>query len=114
MDNSNIEIVGKFFEQLKNDEELKKKLDDAVMNYPGSLEIPESVCEATLIPIAAEAGYPFTIKDLKRYELRLKMQQNKDVEITDDEPEDGPEYWLIDRGWSYDTDLFTNDKEEQT
>ena len=106
MSENNIETVEKFFEKLKSDEVLRKKLDDAVAAYPGSLEIRESLCEETLIPVAKEAGFDFTLSDLRKYETRLKMRHGMDVEIDPNEPDDDTEYWLVDRGWSNDESIF--------
>ena len=101
-----VEIVEKFFERLSEDEELKEKLDKAVAMYPGSLEIREALCLETLLPVAEEAGYPFDISDLRKYETRIKMRHNLDVEIDPDEPDEEITYWLLDRGWTDDEAKF--------
>lgn len=108
-DNNNVETVERFFAHLEGDEELQKKLEDAVAAYPGSLEIRESLCLETLLPIAAQAGFPFELSDLRKYETRMKMRKNLDVEIDPNEPDDDTTYWLIDRGWTNDEAKFSND-----
>ena len=50
------ENVIKFFELYDADEALRRRVDEAEANYPGSLELREAVCEAVLLPIAAELG----------------------------------------------------------
>lgn len=95
-----------FFQRLKTDLELQKKLNDAVMEYPGSLEIRESVCTGTLLPIADEAGLPFTIDELRKYETRVKMRSSRDEEINPDEPYEEITYWLLDSGWEDDISKF--------
>ena len=91
--------VDKFFERYNSDEELRKKVQEAVDDYPGSLEIRECLVEATLLPIAEAEGMPFTIDDLRKYETKLKMSKSLDVEIDPDEPEEEITYWLLDHGW---------------
>ena len=100
------ENVEKFFEKYNSSEELRKKVNEAVMAYPGSLEIRESVCEATLIPIAEEEGFPFNITDLRKYETRIKMRTCRDVEIDPESPDEEIVYWLLDHGWEDDIDKF--------
>ena len=96
--------VEQFFERYNSDPELRKKVENALACYPGSLEIRESVVEHVLLPAAAEEGLPFTVKELRAYETRKKLQNRKeDVPIEEDEPlEDPPEYWLLEKGWEWD------------
>ena len=57
----------------------------------------------------AEAAYPFTVKDLRAYETRLKMRNlQPDEAISEDEPvdDDPVSYWLLDRGWENDPKYF--------
>ena len=100
--------VSRFFEQYERDPALKARVEEAVACYPGSLEIRESLVEAVLLPIAAEMGLPFTVDELRAYETRKKLSRVKpDVPIEEgdeDEDEDFEGYWLLDRGWTYDTD----------
>ena len=100
------ENVVKFFERYSRDAELQRKVENAVACYPGSLEIRESLVKATLLPIAEEEGFPFTVEDLRKYETRLKMQRSLDVEPGPDEPDEETSYWLLDRGWSDDESKY--------
>lgn len=106
------ENVTAFFARLEADAALRARLDEAEAAYPGSLELREALCEAVLLPIAAEQGLPFTLDDLRKYETRKKMAratQNPDEWLT--EPDDGGEsYWLLDRGWSDDESKFCSGK----
>lgn len=106
--------VNKFFELYNNDSQLRARLKTAEEAYPGSLEIRDAVVEATLLPIAAEMGLPFDIKDLRAYETRQKMSRVKpDVEIEEGEPmEEEESYWLLDRGWTNDDGIFKTDEEK--
>ena len=80
-----------FFKRYETDRALQEKVAQALVVYPGSLEVRESVAEYVLLPIAREEGLPFTI------------QRKEDVPIEEDEPEeDPPSYWLLDRGWEWD------------
>ena len=57
--------VSRFFEIYDTDSALRRRVDEAVACYPGSLEIRESLVEAVLLPIAAELGLPFTVAELR-------------------------------------------------
>ena len=99
-----IENAEKFFDLYARDEALRRRVLEAESMYPGSLEIRESVVEHVLLPVAAEAGLPFTVKELRAYETRKKLRNRKeDVPIDENEPlEEQAEYWLLDRGWEWD------------
>ena len=97
------ENVGKFFERYAEDEALRRRIAEAQNNYPGSLEIREAVVEAVLLPEAAALGLDFTVQELRAYETRKKLEASRDGAVSDtDEGFEG--YWLLDRGWTYDTD----------
>ncbi len=102
--------VSLFFEKYEEDPALKARLEEAVACYPGSLEVRESLVEAVLLPIAEELGLPFTVQELRAYETRLKLSRAKpDVPIEEgeeDEDADFEGYWLLDRGWENDEDIF--------
>ncbi len=102
--------VSRFFEIYDTDSALRRRVDEAVACYPGSLEIRESLVEAVLLPIAAELGLPFTLEDLRAYETRKKLSRVKpDTPIEEgeaDEDADFEGYWLLDRGWENDTSVF--------
>lgn len=102
------ENVVKFFEIYEKDENLQKRLAEAEAAYPGSLEIREYVVEDVLLPVAKEMGLEFTLSDLRKYETKMKMQRNLDVEIDPNEPDVEYKYWLLDRGWTNDESIFQN------
>ena len=97
------ENVGKFFERYAADEALRARIAEAQSNYPGSLEIREAVVEAVLLPEAEALGLPFTVQELRAYETRKKLEASRDGAVSDTD-EDFEGYWLLDRGWTYDTD----------
>ena len=97
------ENVGKFFERYAEDEALRRRIAEAQNNYPGSLEIREAVVEAVLLPEAAALGLDFTVQELRAYETRKKLEASRDGAVSDTD-EDFEGYWLLDRGWTYDTE----------
>lgn len=104
-----IENAERFFTLLREDESLQRRVAEAEAQYPGSLEIRESVAEYVLLPIAEELGLPFTIRDLRAYETRVKMRSMKpDEAIPEGDPidDDPVSYWLLDRGWENDPKFF--------
>ena len=104
-----IEHAEQFFALYRSDPALRQRVAEAEANYPGSLEIRESVAEHVLLPIAEELGLPFTVKELRAYETRLKMRNlQPDEEIPEGDPidEDPVSYWLLDRGWENDPKFF--------
>ena len=104
-----IEHAEQFFALYRSDPALRQRVAEAEANYPGSLEIRESVAEHVLLPIAEELGLPFTIKDLRSYETRVKMRNlQPDEPIPEGDPidEDPVSYWLLDRGWENDPKFF--------
>lgn len=106
------ENVTAFFARLEADAALRERLEEAEAAYPGSWELREALCEAVLLPIAAEQGLPFTLDDLRKYETRKKMARaTQDPDEWLAEPDDGGEiYWLLDRGWSDDESKFCGGK----
>lgn len=104
-----LENAEKFFALYSQDEELRRRVAEAEANYPGSLEVRESVAENVLLPIAESMNLPFTIEDLRKYETRLKISNiQPDEPIPEDDPinEDPMSYWLLDRGWENDPKFF--------
>ena len=100
-----IENAEKFFALYTRDEALRQRVLDAEAMYPGSLEIREAVVEDVLLPIAAELGLPFSLSDLRAFETRHKLKNapKADEPIREGEAiEDPVDYWLLDKGWSYD------------
>ncbi len=106
------ENVTAFFARLEADAALRERLEEAEAAYPGSWELREALCEAVLLPIAAEQGLPFTLDDLRKYETRKKMARaTQDPDEWLAESDDGGEiYWLLDRGWSDDESKFCGGK----
>ena len=96
--------VEAFFQRLETESALRERLDRVLAEYPGSLELRESVAEYVLLPVAAEAGLPFTVQELRAYETRKKLQNIRpDVQIEEGEPdEEPPVYWLLESGWEWD------------
>ena len=100
-----IEQAKAFFERYAADAALREQLRLAEESYPGSLEIREAVVEDVLLPIADELGLPFTLGDLRAFETKHKLKNapKPDAPIEEGEPiEDPVDYWLLDKGWSYD------------
>ena len=100
--------VERFFERYNSEEALRRRVAEAEAAYPGSLEVRESVVEAVLLPVAEELGLPFTVKDLRGYELKLKLKNARPDEpfAEDEEIEEQPSYWLLDRGWEINEDDY--------
>lgn len=103
-----VEHAEAFFARCAEDAALRERLREAEENYPGSLEIREAVVEDVLLPIARELGYDFTVGELRTYETRLKLRNARpDLPVEEDEEiEDPTHYWLLDHGWTYDTDVY--------
>lgn len=98
------ENVDKFFALLESDAEVKRQLDEAIAFYPGSLEIRDALLTDTMLPLAKSLGLEFTLKELRAYETKKKL--NFEGPAVKDAPEgfdqyDIPEYWIVDKGWSY-------------
>ena len=87
-------------------EDLQQKYRQAEAAYPGSLEIREAVVEDVLLPIAAEAGFVFTVEDLRKYETHLYLAKHKDEAADLDAPDDEQQYFLLDHGWTNDEAKF--------
>ena len=51
-----------FFQKVKEDSELAKKLKDAQAAYKGD---KDGAVAAVIVPVAAEAGFNFTVDDFK-------------------------------------------------
>lgn len=104
-----IEHAEAFFARCAEDETLREQLRLAEECYPGSLEIREAVVEDVLLPFARDLGYDFTLEELRTFETRRKLRNARpDLPIEEDEEidDDPARYWLLDHGWTYDTDLY--------
>ena len=80
--------------------------------FPSSAAAPAGAAgllrSCLVLPVAEELGLPFTLKELRNYELLKWGRQHQDRELTDDEmaADDETTYWLLDRGWSNDEAAF--------
>ncbi len=104
-----IEQAEAFFERYAQDSEMRERLLAEEACYPGSLEIREAVAEDVLLPFARALGYEFTLEELRTYETRVKLRNARpDVPVAEDEEidDDPHRFWLLDHGWTYDTDLY--------
>ena len=103
-----VEQAQAFFDRCAQDEALRERLREAEENYPGSLEIREAVVEDVLLPIASELGYDFTLEELRTYETRQKLRNARPALPVEEDEEIGEptRFWLLDHGWTYDTDVY--------
>ncbi len=111
-----VEQAQAFFERYAADEALRERLRQAEQNYPGSLEIREAVVEDVLLPAARELGFDFTLEELRTYETRVKLRGARpDLPIEEDEEidDDPKRFWLLDHGWTYDTDVYPDQLPEK-
>jgi len=109
------ENVEKFFQLYYSDPALRRRIADAEAVYPGSLEIRDAVASEIILPIAEELGLPFTLMDLKVFETKSKAEMNQDVALTEADlsaPDSDFGFWMVDRGWTYDTAPFSSDEGE--
>ena len=104
------ENVARFFARYDAEPALRARVEDALAIYPGSLEVRESVAQAVLLPTAEAEGLPFSLQELRAYETKKMLSRIKpDVPIEEgaaDEDEDFEGYWLLERGWDYDTEAL--------
>ncbi len=86
------ENVGKFYDKLAQDAALAEKLNEMDKAFVEKNEAPadgadlafrEKAAEAVIIPLAKEAGLPFTLEELKEYE----QEQVKNKALSEDELE---------------------------
>ena len=62
-----VEQVKAFFQKVKEDSELAKKLKDAQAAYTGDTSDKYAAIAAIVIPVASEAGFTFTVDDFKAF-----------------------------------------------
>ncbi len=103
------ENVSRFMELFNSNSSLQKSFADAEASYPGSLEIREAVVEDLVLPMAEQAGFPFTVEELRKYETSLYLSRHRDEEQDPDEPDDDTFYFLLDHGWTNDNSIFHED-----
>lgn len=60
-----VEQVKAFFAEVKSDESLAQKLKDAEAAYTGDKSDRAAAVAAVVIPVAAAAGFIFTVEDFK-------------------------------------------------
>ena len=60
-----VEQVNAFFSKVKSDQALAQKLKDAQAAYKGDKSDKEAALAAIVIPVAAQAGFNFTVDDFK-------------------------------------------------
>lgn len=110
-----LEHAEAFFDRLAQEPELQEKLEFEEACYPGSLEIREAVVEDVLLPFARGLGYDFTLEELRTYETRRKLRNARpDLPVAEEEePEEPVRYWLLDHGWTYDTDVYPDQLPER-
>ena len=58
-----VEQVKAFFDKVKSDSALAQKLKDAQAAYTGDTSDKDAAIAAVVIPVAAEAGFNFTVED---------------------------------------------------
>ena len=68
------ENVKAFFEALSKDEAIQQALKAKELAYTGSKEDREAVVKEVLIPVAEEAGYAFTLEELKEFEKGMCLE----------------------------------------
>ena len=82
------ENVAKFYEKLAEDAALAEKLNALDKDFAEKNDAPaddmavrEKAAEAIVLPLAEEAGLPFTLEELKEYE----QEQLKEMNLSEDE-----------------------------
>ncbi len=75
-----VEQVKAFLAKAKDDSELAQKLKDAQAAYTGDKSDKEAMFAAVFVPIAAKAGFNFTVEDFKAV-----FDNNNDGEASADE-----------------------------
>ncbi len=98
------ENVGKFYEKLAQDAALAEKLnaldkDFAEKNGTAADDAAtrEKAVDAIIIPLAKEAGLPFTLEELKEYE----QDQVKNMTLSEDELDQVAGGKLVSKGNNY-------------
>lgn len=68
----------KFLELVRQDETIRKKLEEAGKNYTGD-QTEEKVFESIIAPIARDAGMTFTLDDMKQSVRELSPDEMEQV-----------------------------------
>ena len=66
------ENVKAFYEALSKDEAMQQAVKAKELAYTGKKEDREAVAEEIVIPVAKEAGYEFTLEELREFEEGLR------------------------------------------
>ena len=74
------EQVKAFFAKVNEDEALAQKLKNAQAAYTGEESDKDAAIAAVVIPVAAEAGFNFTVEDFKAV-----FDNNEEGEVSEDE-----------------------------
>ncbi|MDR1364560.1 MAG: Nif11-like leader peptide family natural product precursor [Oscillospiraceae bacterium] len=79
------ENVKKFYEALAKEEKLRKKLKDLNLNISGGVSFSEKeqLFQDELIPFAKNAGYEFTLDELKNVEKEMSNFSSKRLNDSD-------------------------------
>ena len=84
-----IENLKNFYESIVNDDKIKTKLRELAQQYLDK-EINEEnrtlFVNKEILPMAAQMGFPFSVDDLRQYELELR-QAHMNCELSDAEME---------------------------
>ena len=72
------ENIKAFFEVLSQDEAIQKALKEKELAYTGIKEDREAVVKEVLLPVAEEAGYAFTLDELKEFEKEAQAERELD------------------------------------
>ena len=72
------ENVKAFFEALSQNEALQQVLKEKELAYTGDKEDREAVVNEVLLPVAEEAGYAFTLEELKEIEEGMRPEGEVD------------------------------------
>ena len=75
-----VEQVKAFLAKVNEDSELAQKLKDAQAAYTGDKSDKEAMFAAVFVPIAAKAGFNFTVEDFK-----AAFDTNEEGEASEDE-----------------------------
>ena len=77
-----VEQVKAFFQKVKEDAELAQKLKDAQAAYTGDKSDKDAAIAAVVIPVAAEAGFNFTVAD---FNAAFDNGEVEEGEVSEDE-----------------------------
>ena len=72
------ENIKAFFEAQSQDEAIQKALKEKELAYTGAKENREAVVKEVLLPVAEEAGYAFTLDELKEFEKEAQAERELD------------------------------------